>query len=85
MRNENDLNRPVIQKVIAEHSGVSPSLVSRILSGRLEKAIVIRGKRVSSPACCGRAGLSRGDLEFVMARGIWSLVSSVVATSGKRE
>ena len=41
MRNENDLNRPVTQKVIAKHSGVSASMVSRILSGRLEKAVVI--------------------------------------------
>ena len=41
MRNENGLNRPVTQKVIAKHSGVSAPMVSRILSGRLEKAVVI--------------------------------------------
>ncbi len=45
MRNENDLYRPVTQKVIAKHSGVSPSLVSRILSGRLEKAIVVSAEK----------------------------------------
>ena len=45
MRNENGLNRPVTQKVIAEHSGVSASLVSRILSGRLEKAIVVSAEK----------------------------------------
>ena len=45
MRNENDLNRPVTQKVIVKHSGVSASMVSRILSGRLEKAIVVSAEK----------------------------------------
>ena len=45
MRNENGLNRPVTQKVIAKHSGVSASIVSRILSGRLEKAIVVSAEK----------------------------------------
>ena len=45
MRNENGLNRPVPQKVIAEHSGVSASMVSRILSGRLEQAIVVSAEK----------------------------------------
>jgi len=45
MRNENGLNRLVTQKVIAEHSGVSASLVSRILSDRLEKAIVVSAEK----------------------------------------
>ncbi len=42
---EKVLDRPVTQKVIAEHSGVSPSLVSRILSGRLEKAVVVSAEK----------------------------------------
>lgn len=45
MGDEEFLNRPVTQKVIAEHSGVSPSLVSRILSGRLEKAVVVSAEK----------------------------------------
>lgn len=47
MRNEEYLNRPVTQKVIAERSGVSPSLVSRILSGRLEKAISVSEEKLA--------------------------------------
>jgi DNA-binding LacI/PurR family transcriptional regulator len=45
MKTENYLNWPVIQKVIAKHSEVLTSLVSRILSGRLEKAIVVSAEK----------------------------------------
>ena len=45
MKMDKFLNRPVTQKVIAKHSGVSTSLVSRILSGRLEKAIVVSAEK----------------------------------------
>jgi DNA-binding LacI/PurR family transcriptional regulator len=45
MRTDKYLNRPVTQKVIAKHSGVFASIVSRILSGRLEKAVVVSAEK----------------------------------------
>jgi DNA-binding LacI/PurR family transcriptional regulator len=45
MRYENDLKRPVTQEVIATRSGVSASMVSRILLGGLEKAVVVSAEK----------------------------------------
>ena len=46
VRYENDLKRPEPRKAIAKNSGVSASFVSRILSGRLEKAIVVFAEKI---------------------------------------